>query len=263
MAATLQGARLTQAHRSAQVRNAAAVALLVQRYFRITVDPRRLVESSEVWLAAVLPIILRSRERSAALSAMYAREFRILEGIAALEPITFPQVLDGTDESTIRKSLAITGTVNLQKRLGTLSGNELTPLQESQLQQALRSSGAQAGASAVRHVQNAGRDTLINAVQEDKRALGYVRVTRDSPCYFCAMLASRGPVYKDDSFEDSDPRFHGFGEHKVHDSCGCSMEPTYSRSAPWPGRAAEWSEQWAKLPAPTLANWRKQFEGRG
>lgn len=41
-----------------------------------------------------------------------------------------------------------------------------------------------------------GRETILQAVKDDKKALGWARVTDGHPCAFCSMLASRGPVYK-------------------------------------------------------------------
>lgn len=262
MAITVEGARLTEAHRVAQARNAAAVALLVKRYFGVVVDARRLSVTSEAWLAAVLPVILRGRVTSANLAASYASNFRVLEGVEPLNTQRFPAILDKTPEEAIRRSLIVTGPVALQRQMRLISGRALTPLQETQLEKAMTSAATTAGGSAMRHTLNASRDTIVNATVEDKKALGYVRVTKDDPCYFCAMLASRGPVYEKDSFDESDPRFTGFGDFKVHDSCACSLEPTYSRSSPWPGRSREFADRWAQLPRPTLLEWRRQYEGR-
>jgi hypothetical protein len=44
------------------------------------------------------------------------------------------------------------------------------------------------------------------------------------------MLMSRGIVYKEDSFDDSDPRFFGPGDAKIHDHCGGSLAPAYDRT---------------------------------
>jgi hypothetical protein len=54
-----------------------------------------------------------------------------------------------------------------------------------------------------------GRVTLLDTIDADPAAVGWYRVTDAQPCAFCALLASRGVVYKRDSFDQSDPRFHG------------------------------------------------------
>jgi hypothetical protein len=43
------------------------------------------------------------------------------------------------------------------------------------------------------------------------------------------MLASRGPIYRSEQT----------ATFEAHDSCACTVEPVYSRSTLWPGRAAE------------------------
>lgn len=64
-----------------------------------------------------------------------------------------------------------------------------------------------------------GRDTIIQAVQKDKAAVGWARITDGHPCAFCAMIASRGPVYKSEQSA-------GF---EAHDHCQCSAAPFFSK----------------------------------
>jgi hypothetical protein len=86
---------------------------------------------------------------------------------------------------------------------------------------------------ASRHVLNRGRETLTESVAADRQALSWARVTDSAPCSFCRMLASRGPEYRSKG-----------GGFKAHGHCGCTAEPVYSEDQPWPGRAAEWRQQW-------------------
>lgn len=102
----------------------------------------------------------------------------------------------------------------------------------------------EASGAASRQVLTGGRQSLLTLVERDARARGWVRVTDGDPCAFCAMLASRGPVFKGGSFSQSDPRFTGPGEVKVHDGCACMIECVYYDNAPWPGRAAEFRKLW-------------------
>jgi len=93
----------------------------------------------------------------------------------------------------------------------------------------VESSGA-----ATRHVLTGGRQSLLTLVQENMPDPRWVRVTDGDPCAFCAMLASRGPVYltKDTA------------EFSAHNHCACTAEPVYFSNAPWPGRAAEFRRLW-------------------
>ena len=88
--------------------------------------------------------------------------------------------------------------------------------------------------AATRHVLTGGRQSLLTLLENDPQVQRWVRVTDGDPCAFCAMLASRGPVYLS---EDS----AGF---RAHDHCACTAEPVYSMDAPWPGRAQEFHSLW-------------------
>jgi hypothetical protein len=98
---------------------------------------------------------------------------------------------------------------------------------------------------------NGGRETITNTVRRDKRAIGYQRVTDGRPCAFCAMLAGRGPVYKNASTA-------GDGHH-YHDRCGCHPEPVYSHSQPWATGAQEFAGMWDASGAKTLSDFRQFY----
>jgi hypothetical protein len=106
----------------------------------------------------------------------------------------------------------------------------------------------EAAGSATRSVLTGGRRTSLQLVENDKKAIGWIRVTDGDPCAFCAMLASRGPFYKDRrSFDESDARFEGPGHFKAHDNCACILEPVYYKTARWPGRASEFNKLWGDI----------------
>lgn len=80
----------------------------------------------------------------------------------------------------------------------------------------------------VRHVEQAGRDTITIATRLDPVALGWARVpTGRETCAFCWMLASRGPVYRTQA---------SAGEMTAwHDRCDCHVTPVFHRDT-WDGR---------------------------
>lgn len=84
-----------------------------------------------------------------------------------------------------------------------------------------------------------GRTTTVGTVLHDPETVGWYRVTDGNPCYFCALLASRGVVYKAHSFDSSDARFHGPGEFKVHNNCGCDAAPAFRDGPPLPDVTSE------------------------
>lgn len=148
--------------------------------------------------------------------------------------IEIPDIDWAPSDRAAQVSLTVTGPVNQKSKAS----------RGKPLQVARDESFTQAAGAASRHVLNGGRQSLLTLVEGDMRAIGWIRVTDGDPCSFCAMLASRGAVYKEDSFSRSDPRFTGPGEFKVHDSCACTMEVVYSRQAAWPGRGDEFYRMW-------------------
>jgi len=90
---------------------------------------------------------------------------------------------------------------------------------------------------AMKETENAGRRTIIRAVESDdpKIAVGWARVaTGRETCGFCMMLVSRGPVYR--SAHDAGQNADGT-MNKWHAGCDCKVVPVFDR-ADWPGRDA-------------------------
>lgn len=220
---------LTRAHQTLQAREAAKIAALVVAYYRTRVqieDPA----SVERWLSIFIPRLLRGRDRSALTAATYAQALRQLEVPEVKDSFRFEKAAEMSTEQ-LRTSLMVTGIKDLQTQLHKIRSSDMDPTMRRAVYEKARSSAetAVAGAAA-RHVLNGGRDTLREGVKADPVAIGFARVTKGDPCYFCAMLASRGPVYQDDSFDESDVRFSGAHNVKVHDSCACSIKPQYRRN---------------------------------
>jgi hypothetical protein len=72
------------------------------------------------------------------------------------------------------------------------------------------------GAS-TRMVMMGGRDTITNAVRTDPVADGWERVIEPGACGFCAMLASRGAVYKESTVN-----------FRAHDHCHCVARAVFA-----------------------------------
>lgn len=202
------------------------------------------------------------------------------------------EILDTSDVERIRSSLFVTGVVGARKRLDAVPGivepqqatattlereqaNDIRDLRtyldrqlevlragnQQRISEAIDTSAQAASASAGRHVANAERDQIKQTAKADPRALGYIRTLGPDPCFFCAMLASRGPVYESDSFDDSDPRFEGPGSAKVHDNCSCGLRPVFTRGASEiPELNGLFMDMWVE--GMSLLEWRQMFEGR-
>lgn len=76
--------------------------------------------------------------------------------------------------------------------------------------------------TATRMTLDAGRNTVIGAVRGDRKATGWMRVTRPGCCYFCAMLASRGAVYRAEQTAD----------FQAHDHDQCTAAPVFGPYRP-------------------------------
>jgi len=263
-------ATLSTAHQAAQARRAAQMAALVAAYFKVRVnisDP----QSVQTWLEIMLPKILGSRSESERIAAQYGDAVRRLEMPNLKDDFTFAKAsVPGLDPAVVRTSLNVTGPVALQKKLTVIERLDPAPtVKQAMITEAKNEAAGQVGGAVARHVQNGGRDILKAGVAQDKVALGYVRVLKsEKPCFFCTMLASRGPVFQEDSFSDSDPRFEGPHHFKVHDSCACSLKPVYHKTGdPMVDRVQPYVDMWADLSdrkgsAPTLLEWRQEYEGR-
>lgn len=212
MATTTEGRRLTEQHRILQRRLAALTVAQMRQLWRL-LDPENLPASSEDWLTATVAMIERNHAASAALSARYFVQFRqteVRDGAFQLPPAP---ILNREQATT---SLTVTGISRVAQGKTAVDT---------------------AAAAAVRLALNGGRGMLVDAVEADPVALGWIRVTDGDPCAFCALLASRGPTFKS----------RGSAGFQAHDSCACTAEPVYDRNTEWPGRNREWADLYSEV----------------
>lgn len=99
-----------------------------------------------------------------------------------------------------------------------------------------------------RAVLNSGRDTLTGAVTADRKARGWARVPEAGACAFCAMLATRGAVYKSretaGAVAASARWADAQGElNRFHDHCRCHVEPVFTAYEP-SAQVREWQALW-------------------
>lgn len=220
MARTSEGATLTERHRQAQLR---IRALAVRDYLKLWPlwDLSR-ADSYASLVTATLPLLQTYHRMSSAAAAEYYAQFRAAEG--AMGAAT-PRVAEALPVKQATTSLYVTGYVMTRDAL--LAGQ---PVEQARQTALVRTSGALA-----RMIFDGGRSTLLRSVQADKVALGWARVTDANPCAFCALLASRGPVYKTEASAD----------FRAHDHCACTVEPFYEGSD-WPGQAREYKAMYTQ-----------------
>ena len=94
--------------------------------------------------------------------------------------------------------------------------------------------------SASRLVLQTGRETTLRNVKRDPHAHGWARqVESENPCAFCALLATRGAVYKNGSEASA-----GF---QAHDHCECQPVPNFG-DYELPEKVQEFRDLYYSLP---------------
>lgn len=239
-------AALTERFKAFENTEAAKYAALVALYFQSRVnveDP----ESVERWLEIMVPRLMRASDASADRAAAYYTGVRRLE-VPDAEPFR-PEAAKGMIDPGVRKSLLTVGPYAYTNKATQIRRLDVSPQQEKALlREAKQVATKTLAAATMRHAQAGGRQTIHDASEQDRVALGWVRVTKADPCFFCAMLASRGLNYrafKEGAFDQSDARFTGDGDAKVHDNCGCSLKPVYAENDPLVARTAKFADQWS------------------
>lgn len=232
---TQVGLRLTDLHRTAQQRIAAQTAAVMLQLYPLMRNPAAIPGNTATWLDLVVAYLAAQRAKSAGLAAEYYTAYRAVElgpGVPAIQVV--PQA--ALPVEAVKTSMSVLGPVAYKREAArqlNLDPREMTEqmLADTQLPANLQQTiAANAARAAQRHVRNGARETVDTAYAQDPRTIGYVRTERATCCPFCLMLVSRGPVYDDDSFEASDPRFSGPGDQKVHDGCGGDIRPLYDRN---------------------------------
>jgi hypothetical protein len=234
MARTAQGAALTAAHRQAQL---ALRAQVIRDVIKLYPAWRPSDPASYQAFEEALVLLTQARIKdSAAIAARYYELFALADSpvpARMVVPLTYL-----SSDAEIRAAISATARAGVYRALGAGMGYE----------QAMANGLVEVSGAVSRVVANGGRDTVIAAVKRDPKAQGWARATSGKPCAFCAMLASRGPVYKEETV--------GF---QAHDHCSCSAEPAYEGSE-WPGNGRQYQEMWKQVGS--LNGLRRMMDGK-
>lgn len=198
---------------SARQMQLAIRARLMQDVTRLwpLLDAKRLDTTFSGWLRAMTMLVRSYRGQSAAAASS---AYRIAREHATMSPApaSLVKIAPEPDPEWLSRAFGYSGP-------GMLSRDTARP--NTALTMTL--------GTASRVVLDAGRTTTLDTVKADPVAVGWYRVTDGKPCAFCALLASRGIVYKEHSFDGSNGRFTGDGMSKVHNDCGCGFSPAFNR----------------------------------
>lgn len=221
------GERLLDDHRVDQERIGRVTVERLAPLWRI-IDTENVDSSATVWVDAALPVVAEGFRESQETAGRFVRDYRQAmvpdaEPMVSVEFDDFP-----TERATV--SVIVTGPVEVKRQLPSPDAGE---------KGFVGSSGA-----AVKVVADGGRQAVEQMVDLDEEAIGFARKCDSKPCYFCAMLASRGAVYKKDSFELANSRFRGEGVAKTHDNCQCTLRPVYDEDDDLDEEAEEYWRIW-------------------
>ena len=236
MARTPEGKLLTDLHRRQQLALRASVVRDVLKIWPAwqPKDPA----SYRSFEAAMVMLVQSRSVQSASLAARYYEMFRAADAPGSTRSLAVA-LAAARDEAEIRAAVSSTARAGVYKALG--AGQ---PFEAAMRNGLVRVSGAVS-----REVLNGGRDTILDEVQRDTRTQGWARVTGGDPCAFCAMLASRGPAYREESVD-----------FQAHDHCDCGAEPVYEGSE-WPGKGREFQQMWKETGS--LNNLRQEMSHPG
>lgn len=181
-------------------------------------DRKRLDETFPGWLQAMITLVTGYHGQSAEAAARFYQQART-HAIESPTPSTLIQRAAVPSIEWMSRAFGFSGP-------GMLSRDLVRP--NTALSTTL--------GTASRIALDGGRTTVEKTVKRDPAAVGWYRITDGAPCAFCALVASRGIVYKDEmtAGRTADRKFIGDGEFKYHNDCGCSAAPAFSRNQELP-----------------------------
>lgn len=218
------GLALAEVHRIEQVRMTGPVQALLGQVWNRTIDPTRLDATFPVYLEAAERVLGAGREASHALARRYYMRVASAAGADALELPLAP-----LNREALAASLQATGPAVVREVLD--KGLSLAAAQEAGLAATI--------AAGKRIMLDGGRQMLVEASRQDPNVQGWARLSDGSPCGFCAMLVSRGPVYG-----------QGTVSFRAHDGCGCGVRLVYRQDKDngWSPQAGDLEALWERFP---------------
>lgn len=228
---------LAQAHMAQQVKDAAAVQIGLGIAFDRALSPAALDATFPTYLRSALALVSTGRRRAYSTALSYYGEAKRGAGFSATLPaIQQPQL----DLFEATQALLLNGPVSVKKQLASGVG----------LSEALRTAKGQTLRAGKRLTLGSARESLITLSKKDEDALGWARVSDGQPCHFCAMLVSRGPVYKEQT-----------AHFEAHNGCGCSVRVFFKGEADggWSPDAKALRELWDSPEAAKLG-WRALYD---
>jgi hypothetical protein len=246
MAATAAGRELVRGFRAEQLGIRARMLRALLRLWPL-LDVRRLDATAPEWVRLNTVTIADYRRESARAAASYYERLRAVEAASAsaFRARWLDSQPDTAGREAIRQSLIVIGPVAVKKataKLAVVTERDPGNAAQRALDKIRATALTQVEGAASRHVLDGGREVLREEATRDRVALGFARRSDGDPCYFCALMISRGFVYRseNDAGRTANRKFVGDGLYKFHDHCACTVEPLFNRDTPQPADAAKY-----------------------
>ncbi len=208
--------RLSVIHSQQQVGKVAATQTDLRYLWDRVIDPADIAGSFTRFAVGASAYIQQARSDAMPLATRYYRDSQEIAGYTRQEDDNAPLVTVNALEADIT-ALYVTGFVTIQKQLASGASMDF----------AERAGQAAMLRSAQRRILDAPRQGIIDRAAQSDQTVGWARVGDGAPCYFCAMLISRGPVYSERTVN-----------FRAHDGCGCGAKMCFRND---PSRG--WTDQ--------------------
>lgn len=206
------------------------------RKLRRLVVPSRLEESLPDWMVAVESLVTEYGQASATVAADF---YEAQRADAAVPGEFAARTPDPPPSEQVEASLRW-ATKDVWARDDAVA----TQVQLRPLGDRLAVAEVKAEQVTQKLVADQGRETIRQAVREDRQAIGFARAAALGACAFCALMASRGAVYvtAESAGREANERFSGDASvAKFHDNCHCAIIPVFrGQRFELSRHAAEW-----------------------
>lgn len=222
MALTDAGRQLTEEHRLAQLAIGANAAILSGELWDM-LDPNDLDGTRRAWVASSVIAAQLQFGQSRSLAETYVSSYQAMEAPSGDSVLVVPSF----DPGKVSKDLDLAGPQYIKSLI-----REGQSPQQAHLNAQTRMAGVTR-----KHAMDGGRGLIDSTTAQDRRAIGYRRVTDGDPCTFCAMLASRGAYFgtqRSHSLYTSETTalLRESDGLKYHLHCGCTAEIVYDSWQP-------------------------------
>lgn len=223
--------------RAAQ-RGLTALLLRDLRGLRRLINPSRLQATVPPWIEAVHALVVQYAEVSATLAADFYDGERETAGVPG--SFTVPLADPPPEEQTAESLRWAT------KDVWDRDPEVATTVQLEPIDVRVESAMSKADGVTQKLVADVGRETVRQAVRQDREAVAYARVAALGACSFCKLMASRGAVYRTAGTAGRDANELFSGEASVvkfHNNCHCGIVPVFrGQQFQLSPHAARWDE---------------------